>query len=213
MTESSILDGGSPAQESGQDEEGGQRSARGFPQLERDHHRSCPASAVLLAVLTEGMRCYPPVATGFPRSVPEGGDQVSGYFVPGHTSVYMSQYPAYRSSRNFAEPSSVVPEMRLDDADEKFKNDKKSVMMPVSNGPRNCIGKKFVLPWSDSRRSCTWLMFLSLAYAEMRVILARILFEFDIEMVDPDFDWLNQKLFLLWEKPALQVRLRPVSVK
>ncbi|KAK8154875.1 cytochrome P450 [Phyllosticta citrichinensis] len=194
MTESSILDGGSPAQESGQDEEGGQRSARGFPQLERDHHRSCPASAVLLAVLTEGMRCYPPVATGFPRSVPEGGDQVSGYFVPGHTSVYMSQYPAYRSSRNFAEPSSVVPEMRLDDADEKFKNDKKSVMMPVSNGPRNCIGK-------------------NLAYAEMRVILARILFEFDIEMVDPDFDWLNQKLFLLWEKPALQVRLRPVSVK
>ncbi|KAK7513101.1 isotrichodermin C-15 hydroxylase [Phyllosticta citriasiana] len=146
----------------------------------------------LLAVLTEGMRCYPPVATGFPRSVPEGGGQVSGYFVPGHTTIYVSQYPTYHSKRNFVEPNSFIPERWLDDADEKFKNDKKSVMMPFSNGPRNCIGK-------------------NLAYAEMRVILARILFEFDIEMVDPDFDWMKQKLYLLWEKPALNVRLTPVE--
>lgn len=36
----------------------------------------------LLAVLNEGLRMYPPVPTGFPRRVPEGGETVSGYYVP-----------------------------------------------------------------------------------------------------------------------------------
>ncbi|KAK8242211.1 isotrichodermin C-15 hydroxylase [Phyllosticta capitalensis] len=146
----------------------------------------------LLAVFNEGMRCYPPVPTGFPRVIPDSGEQVSGHFIPGSTSVYVSQYPAYHSSRNFAEPNSFVPERWLDDAPEKFKNDKKSVLMPFSNGPRNCIGK-------------------NLAYAEMRVILARVLYDFDIEMCDPDFPWLDQRLYTLWEKPALNVKLTPVA--
>lgn len=37
----------------------------------------------LIAALTEGMRFYPPVPTGFPRKVPEGGDNVGGHYVPG----------------------------------------------------------------------------------------------------------------------------------
>jgi cytochrome P450 len=50
----------------------------------------------------------------------------------------------------------------------------------------------------------------SLAYAEMRTILARLLFNFDMELVDPEVDWLDQQVFFLWKKPPLNVNLTPV---
>lgn len=40
----------------------------------------------LIACLTEGLRMYPPVPTGFPRKVPKGGDMISGHFIPGDVS-------------------------------------------------------------------------------------------------------------------------------
>ena len=50
----------------------------------------------------------------------------------------------------------------------------------------------------------------SLAYAEMRLILARILFNFDLELADPNLKWMDQKVFTLWSKPELNVYLTPV---
>jgi len=50
-----------------------------------------------------------------------------------------------------------------------------------------------------------------LAYAEMRLILARILYAFDLELVNKDVDWFDQKVGTLWEKPPLPVYLTPVS--
>jgi len=52
----------------------------------------------------------------------------------------------------------------------------------------------------------------SLAYAEMRLIAAKVLFSFDLELSDESKDWLkNNKVFGLWEKPPLMVKLRPVK--
>lgn len=46
----------------------------------------------------------------------------------------------------------------------------------------------------------------------MRLILAKILWHFDLELVPHQDDWMsNQRVFALWEKPALQVRLTPVQ--
>ena len=42
----------------------------------------------------------------------------------------------------------------------------------------------------------------------MRSILARVLWHFDMELCEESRDWANQKVFILWEKPALDVRLR-----
>lgn len=50
----------------------------------------------------------------------------------------------------------------------------------------------------------------SLAYAEMRTILARLLFNFDMELADPELDWFDQKVFFLWTKLPLNVYLTPV---
>lgn len=52
----------------------------------------------------------------------------------------------------------------------------------------------------------------SLAYAEMRLVMAKILFNFDLELVDTTTDWIRtQKVFTLWEKQSLMVRLKPVQ--
>lgn len=51
----------------------------------------------------------------------------------------------------------------------------------------------------------------SLAWIEMRVILAYLLYNFDlIEVESSSRDWIErQKIFFLWEKTPLNVRIRP----
>lgn len=45
----------------------------------------------------------------------------------------------------------------------------------------------------------------------MRLILAKILWHFDLELVHPEKEWMrDQRVFALWEKPSLDVRLKPV---
>ena len=52
----------------------------------------------------------------------------------------------------------------------------------------------------------------SLAYAEMRLIIARLLFHFDIAPADAE-DWAaKQKAYFLWAKSPLRVRITPRSV-
>ncbi|KAF1941734.1 cytochrome P450 monooxygenase-like protein [Clathrospora elynae] len=145
----------------------------------------------MIACLQEGLRYYPPVPTGFPRVVPKGGDHISGHYIPEGTSVYMSQYAANHSTRNYKDPEAYVPERWL--GDERYKDDNKDIFNPFSFGPRNCLGK-------------------NLALAEMRLVLAKLLFKFDLELVDKEKDWFGeQKLFTLWEKGPLMVRFTPVQ--
>lgn len=53
----------------------------------------------------------------------------------------------------------------------------------------------------------------SLAYAEMRLILAKVVYNFDMELADKETDWLRQKAYTLWEKPPLPVYLTPRTAK
>jgi cytochrome P450 len=94
----------------------------------------------MIACLQEGLRCYPPVPTGFPHVVPSGGGHVSGHFIPEGTSVYVSQYATNHSTRNFSDPETYAPERWL--GDKKYEDDKRETANPFSFGPRNCIGKK-----------------------------------------------------------------------
>jgi hypothetical protein len=45
----------------------------------------------------------------------------------------------------------------------------------------------------------------------MRLILAHIIFNFDMELVDERDEWMNQDIYLLWKKKPLNVYLRPVQ--
>lgn len=48
---------------------------------------------------------------------------------------------------------------------------------------------------------------LSLAYFEMRLILCKLLFNFDIALSPESINWPDQKVYFLWEKPPLMVKL------
>lgn len=46
----------------------------------------------------------------------------------------------------------------------------------------------------------------------MRLILARILYKFDLELAPEARDWIKiQKVYTLWDKPKLPVYLKPIK--
>ncbi|KAF2682945.1 benzoate 4-monooxygenase cytochrome P450 [Lentithecium fluviatile CBS 122367] len=142
----------------------------------------------LNAVINEGLRLDAPVVIGVPRIVPEGGDTVCGQWVAGGTYVAYNQFAANRQPHNFRHPNSFIPERFLNPDP---KTDNMDSFQPFSIGRHSCIGMK-------------------LAYAMMRVILARLLFTFDIGLADEKdrWDWGEQKTYILWDKRPLRVILR-----
>lgn len=52
-----------------------------------------------------------------------------------------------------------------------------------------------------------------MANAEMRMLLARVVWNFDFKLVNPEVDWLNEnKTYFLWEKPEYQLYLTPRGI-
>jgi len=142
---------------------------------------------LLNAVIYETFRLYPPVPGALPRVVPKNGATVAGTAFPPDTKIGIPQYAAYRSKRNFTDPETFAPDRFMDN--EAYAQDKRSIMQPFSVGPRNCIGQ-------------------SLAWAEMRTILSRLVWNFDMKLVDPNEAWEKQKTFVLWDKSSLMVKLQ-----
>ena len=148
----------------------------------------------LVCCLTEAMRIYPPVPTFVGRVVPSPGDTVNGKYLPGGTVIHMMQYAAYHLSQNFKRPEEFVPERWTKEGMEgEFRDDKRDVYQPFSVGPRGCIG-------------------INLAYAEMRLIVTRLLWRFDLSIPKGQKDWQawveRQKTFILWEKGGLWVDVK-----
>ncbi|KAL2145397.1 hypothetical protein VTI28DRAFT_7324 [Corynascus sepedonium] len=144
----------------------------------------------MLAVFEEGFRIYPPTPLALPRVTPPKGEYIEGYWIPGDTTVSVPQWASYQSESNFRNPQKFAPERWL--GDPEYDHDVRAVLQPFSVGPRNCIGK-------------------NLAYAEMRLILARLLWNFDLELMPESKNWNDQKIYVLWQKGAINVKLTPVS--
>lgn len=49
----------------------------------------------------------------------------------------------------------------------------------------------------------------SLAYAEMHMIMALLIFNFKMELSTESSDWMQQKVYLGWAKGPLMVYLNP----
>ena len=104
-------------------------------------------------------------------------------------------WTAYHSEKNFKRPDEFIPERWLSDAPVEFANDARDVVQPFGSGPRVCLGK-------------------NLAYAEMRLLLAKMLWHFDFELANPNDSWMNDlKMYVIWDRMALplNVRLKPVE--
>lgn len=73
--------------------------------------------------------------------------------------------------------------------EERYASDNKEASKPFAAGPRDCLGKY-------------------LAYAEMRLVVARLLWNVDFELVDERLDWVTpQRVYMVYEKGPLMIRL------
>lgn len=111
--------------------------------------------------------------------MPLGGTVVNGEYVPEGAAVSIPIYAASRSARNWSHPDCFIPERWVGE-DSQFSSDKREASQPFSFGPRNCIGR-------------------NLAYVEIKIIIARLIWHFDIENAT-EGDWLDQKVYMIWEK-------------
>ncbi|KAI0448952.1 putative cytochrome P450 [Xylaria acuta] len=93
------------------------------------------------------------------------GTQISGHYVPACVEVYTSSWSMTHDEKYFHDPFTFKPKRWIDP---KCK-DIKEASQPFSLGPRGCIGKNF-------------------AYLEINLILARILWTYDMELMNKDLD-------------------------
>jgi hypothetical protein len=52
-----------------------------------------------------------------------------------------------------------------------------------------------------------------MAWMEMRILIAKMVFHFDYELVDDNLDWVrDSRCYVLWQKPDLCTRAIPRDV-
>ncbi|KAF2016207.1 cytochrome P450 [Aaosphaeria arxii CBS 175.79] len=144
----------------------------------------------LNACIKEAFRKYPPVAIGLPHRTPKDGSTICGDFVPPDFTVAAPHLVMYNSPSYFKDPELFVPDRWL--GDERYKDDVLSALQPFSVGSRDCLGK-------------------NMAYHEMRLILTKVFYNFDLELCPESDDWVNQKAYVLWDKPSLMVKVSPAQ--
>ncbi|KAF2759745.1 cytochrome P450 [Pseudovirgaria hyperparasitica] len=155
----------------------------------------------LEATIKEALRLFPPSGASQQRIVPVGGAVIDGYHIPAGKTVAVSPWASTRSSLNFHEPDAFMPERWLG-THERFANDRLAASVPFGNGPRVCVGK-------------------NLAYMEMQLVVAHLLWNFDIELdrglfVDRNRVWgldgvlKPPKVFHSTMKPELWVALKDI---
>ncbi|KAI8263511.1 Cytochrome P450 monooxygenase 1 [Colletotrichum sp. SAR 10_77] len=92
---------------------------------------------------------------------------------------------------NWPDPWKFDPERFLES--EKTNANRLDSLQAFSVGPRNCIGR-------------------NLAYSEMRMVLARVIFDFDMALAPGNGDWIKrQRAYGLWDRVPLNVYLKPVA--
>lgn len=156
----------------------------------------------LEATIYEALRLFPPSPASQQRVVPRGGATIDGFCLPAGSTVAVPPWASTRSRVNFVEPDEFRPGRWLRE-DEKYANDRLGVSLPFGTGPRVCIGRH-------------------LAYLEMRLLTAHILWHFDIELAQGEFRGKNsvwgldgrmkpQKVFHSMTKPNLWLSLKHVQ--
>ncbi|GKT41929.1 trichothecene C-15 hydroxylase [Colletotrichum spaethianum] len=142
----------------------------------------------LHAVLEESLRMYPPVPTALPRKTPPRGQEILGQWIPGNTTLSTVHWALYHNEKVFSKPFEFHPERWL--GDPAFAGDRLDALKPFHFGPRICLG-------------------MNLAYAEMRMMLARVIWNFDLQLASQSQNWIDQECYIIWSKPALMVHLTP----
>ncbi|KAF1960044.1 cytochrome P450 [Byssothecium circinans] len=121
----------------------------------------------LRACIDETMRMTPPVAGALPRQVLPGGIDIDDHHIPAGVDVGVPHYAIHHNADYYPRPYDYIPDRWLNDASANPLHNKLSdahaAFCPFSIGPRGCIGK-------------------GLAYVELTVTIARVLFLYDLRL-------------------------------
>ncbi|KAI2467234.1 benzoate 4-monooxygenase cytochrome P450 [Annulohypoxylon bovei var. microspora] len=162
-----------------------------FEQYSNITYSSTVKMKYLRAVILEGLRVFPPVPFPLPREVPSGGETVDNQFIPGGVTVSTNPLAASMCSENFHDPWSFKPERWIDTDN----NDIGDSSQPFSLGPRVCIGR-------------------NLAWLELHTAIAKLLWVYDLQLVDPTLDWHKEvRMVSLWKMPKLMIRAKNRGVE
>ncbi|KAF1365571.1 cytochrome P450 3A19, partial [Lizonia empirigonia] len=121
--------------------------------------------------INEAMRLLSPAnGTGTHRL--SNGGSVEGIYIPAGITVAVDQYTIQRSPKYWRDPEAYRPERwaSVDEQGSEFDNDLHSAYRPFLLGPRACLGRE-------------------LALQIVRLVLARLVFSYDIRMANNDFEW------------------------
>ncbi|KAL9026064.1 MAG: hypothetical protein Q9196_005218 [Gyalolechia fulgens] len=125
----------------------------------------------LRAFINESMRLTPPVPADMNREVLPGGLTVDGHFLQEGTNVGVAPFSLHRNENFFHEPFTFMPERWIPDEDTGVTAANvavcESAFRPFSVGSRGCPGKR-------------------LAYLEMSIAMAKVLFLYDVQAVEGD---------------------------
>ncbi|KAK8099821.1 Cytochrome P450 monooxygenase [Apiospora kogelbergensis] len=149
----------------------------------------------LHACISEAMRVYPRCRPDSPVLSPKAATWFWGDGFPKvSTNVVVMQAAAYRSPEGWKDPGRYVPERWLGGGSAgEYRDDRRDWHQPFSFGPRNCLGQ-------------------NLAWHEMRLVAASILFHFDVELCEHETgDWFDQKSYMAWERRPLICRVKYVG--
>lgn len=143
----------------------------------------------LRAVIEEGLRMFPPIVHRLVRDNPDLPYTIDGHYFPPGTFVASENWTMARDPRYWVDPEKFRPERWIG---EGLQGDDKRAHVPFSAGPRFCLG-------------------VNLAYLELKVILSKLVYNYDLELATQDIKNWNDacKCFGLWKKPALMVKLHP----
>ena len=139
-----------------------------LPKTDVPPHEHLEHLPYLNAVVKEGLRIDTAVPGSTPRYVPAGGAQIGAFWAPGGTVVSAQAYSCHRDPAVFPDPETFLPERWLhDDNDDGGETpEMRRLYIPFgADGPRKCIG-------------------IHLANMELRVILAALVYRFDMRMVE-----------------------------
>ena len=154
------------------------------------------AMPYLQAVIKEGLRIHPPVASLMSKEVPKGGDTFKGHYLPEGTSIGYCAWGIFRKKDIWGEDSDQFrPERWLEAPEDELRRMESALELIFGYGRWQCLGKNIALMELNKvipevRHLLPHLPFESIRHLLMWVCACEQLFRrFDLGLVNPTKPW------------------------